>query len=569
MNWLEKYCPEDLDQFFQCKKAVLQAEKWLKEYKIDSSNSKKALLLIGDTGIGKTILANILFKKFNYKKIELNSTDVRSQKKIEDFLKKTLTFKNVVDMFNNGTTPSGILLDEIDTICKLSDKGGFNEFLDILKENQKYELYKKKEPSKTKRPKKVYDKSNYIKLINPIICTTNDISDKKIQELKKYSEVVYFEKPSENEIIQIIDYIYIFKNNQQIDLDSKKEIYNFCNGDIRILIQFLESLFFYANCKPVDLILLKKFMDIFEQKENNIQLFESTKDLFTKKISCKDCDKYFDIDCLLMPLMMYHNSFDYIKNCEEPVIAKVECYKNILESLSIHDTIQTNIFEVQDWNELYDYACFYGTYVPNYHLNKITNKKEISIEFTNLLNKMSQLFVNKKMINNAKNSSGKMHFDIDEIQYITEILSYYFNDYKEKYFDIDTEKKKGKKKGKKDDSDDEDDNEDDNEDDDNDNDNDNSDNDEDKDNNNDEDKDKDKDKNAFKKKKELIKVSRVIKKNIHNIPLVDFMNKYRITIDDLDIILKLEKFNRKIEKRKKKRFTIKLKKDLESYLFHI
>jgi hypothetical protein len=31
----------------------------------------------------------------------------------------------------------GILMDEIDTICKLSDKGGFTEFLDILKQNDK------------------------------------------------------------------------------------------------------------------------------------------------------------------------------------------------------------------------------------------------------------------------------------------------------------------------------------------------------------------------------------------------------------------------------------------------
>jgi hypothetical protein len=46
-------------------------------------------------------------------------------------------------MFNEGNKPVGILLDEIDTICKLSDKGGFTEFLSILKQNEKYEILQK------------------------------------------------------------------------------------------------------------------------------------------------------------------------------------------------------------------------------------------------------------------------------------------------------------------------------------------------------------------------------------------------------------------------------------------
>jgi enolase len=57
-------------------------------------------------------------------------------------LKKALTYKNVIDMFNDGNKPIGILIDEIDTICKMSDKGGFSEFLNILKMNDKYEAIK-------------------------------------------------------------------------------------------------------------------------------------------------------------------------------------------------------------------------------------------------------------------------------------------------------------------------------------------------------------------------------------------------------------------------------------------
>jgi hypothetical protein len=43
------------------------------------------------------------------------------------------------------------------------------------------------------------------------------------------------------------------------------------------------------------------------------------------------------------------------------------------------------------------------------------------------------------------------------------------------------------------------------------------------------------------------------------------MNKYSINIDDLENILKIEKLNQKNEKRKKK-FTLKIKKEISNYL---
>jgi len=46
-------------------------------------------------------------------------------------------------MFNDNNKPVGILMDEIDTICKTGDKGGFTEFLNIIKMSEKYEMSKK------------------------------------------------------------------------------------------------------------------------------------------------------------------------------------------------------------------------------------------------------------------------------------------------------------------------------------------------------------------------------------------------------------------------------------------
>lgn len=50
---------------------------------------------------------------------------------------------------------------------------------------------------------------------------------------------------------------------------------------------------------------------------------------------------------------------------------KIDIYKNIMESLCIHDTIQTNIFVAQDWDELYDIAAIYGSSIPNYNFTRL------------------------------------------------------------------------------------------------------------------------------------------------------------------------------------------------------
>ena len=515
MNWLDKYKPKYLKDFKTNKDEIKKAINWIENYKKDFINTKKVLLIIGLTGTGKTLLADLIFKEYNYQKIELNSTDIRSQKKISEFLKKSLTYKNVVDMFNEGNSPIGVLLDEIDTICKLSDKGGFSEFLSILKMNDKYEIHKKNIDLKKKTKKKNILADEYIKLYNPIICTSNDTNDKKITELKKYAEVIFFEKPNLKDLLLIIDEIFL-DNNQEIECETKLELINYSQFDIRRLIIILENIYYLAEGKIINSDIFNKFKLTYKEKEENIQLIESTKRLISHKITFNECDILFDVDCLLTPLMIYHNSINYIKNTEDNLKKKLDIYKNVLKSLCIHDTIQTNIFELQDWDQLYDIASIYGSFIPNYYFNKLKNKKEINIEFTSLLNKISQMYVNKKLLNSAKYSIGKINYDNDEIIYLTEIVSHYFDNYKDNIND-------------KDDKDNE---------------------------NNEED-------SLSENLNENLNMIQL--KNVNNSELINFMNKYYIGIEGLENILKIEKLNKINEKRKKK-FTLKIKKDISQYL---
>ena len=79
-----------------------------------------------------------------------------------------------------------LILDEIETLCQNNDKGGLSEFIQILKDNLKYEKNKLKEENdknKSKNIKNEKSKVNMNKFIfieNPIICTYTNNNDRKL-----------------------------------------------------------------------------------------------------------------------------------------------------------------------------------------------------------------------------------------------------------------------------------------------------------------------------------------------------------------------------------------------------
>ena len=514
MQWINLYSPKSLDDYYFYKEEIKECIQWFEDYKKNLNETKKVLMIIGHTGSGKTKLAQLLLAHFKYQMIEYNSSDVRSQKKITEIIKKTLAYRNVVDMFNDNKQPVGILMDEIDTICKTGDKGGFSEFLNIIKMNDKYEEYIK-DKDKKKKTTKIINTDDFIKLYNPIICTTNDINDKKIAELKKFSKVIYLNKNVDNEMKGFI--IDVFKqNNVKIEDLAIDEIIKISGNDIRRLLIYLENIYFsfktnHPDLDNINIDFINLFNKVGSEKNEDLQLIDATRNIFYKQNSFYTNEILFDIDCLLLPLMIYHNSIIAVKKSKDDAMKKLGIYKDMLYSLCIHDTIQTSIFEVQEWDEYYDVSVFYGAVLPNYYATQLSDYREnqADLQFTNLLNKISQMFVNKKLLSSAKYCLNKLDLDFDEIIYIVEIIAKFLNDFKNIGDDDDDEGSETKQVKK----------------------------------------------NISNKKTSTQQIPRIAK----------MMNKYKIDIDELETILKIEKLNQQNDVKKKK-FTITLKKEIQKFL---
>lgn len=424
MEWIEQIKPKSIYDINIYKDEIKKCIEWIKTYKENPSLVKKVLLIIGDTGVGKTLIAELLFKEFNYDKIEINSTDYRSQKKFGEFLKKTLCFKNVIDLFNEEKKPIGLLLDEIDTMCISNDKGGLSEFIQILKVNEK--------TSKNIEKKKKVD--NYIKLYNPIICTCINVNDKKINELKKFSQVINIKKITQANFTSLIKKVL-----KDYTFDNKfiKEVYSYFKNDIRSLLTTLNNMITSLKDNIITVDDFDNVKKYIVKKENDVQLIEANYNIFNKKLTLSESMTYYQLETFFLPYMIHQNLFNFLNFSSLTNNNKIEYYSNTLNSICQFDIIQNFSFDVLEWYEFTEYQSLHGVYVPNMILNQKKYKKnDFNIEFSTIMNKISQALVNKKFINNSKYSFKKLNIEIDEVMYVGSYLIEFFYKFKNKYENI-------------------------------------------------------------------------------------------------------------------------------------
>jgi len=104
-NLVEKYRVSKYDELIGQNKAVEEVKVFLKEFP-----KKKALILYGPAGTGKTSLALLTARENNFEILELNASDLRNRLKLEQIVKPATEQKS---LFKQGKI---ILMDEVDCV---------------------------------------------------------------------------------------------------------------------------------------------------------------------------------------------------------------------------------------------------------------------------------------------------------------------------------------------------------------------------------------------------------------------------------------------------------------------
>ena len=420
--WVEKYKPKKLSEYIGNRKEIKQAKEWLEKFKIIRSKAdfeklnfndfSKVLLLSGEPGVGKTSLAHLLLKDAGYHIIEHNSSNIRGKKNIEKFFRKSLSYNYILDIFNDYQTPLSLIMDEIDTLCLGgSDKGGMNELLSIIKEDRKRK-----------------NKENIL-ITNPIICTYNDFSDKKLTELKKYSLHLHIKKP-DNRTLSILLKRIMKGESLKIPSKFQKDIIAYAKNDYRRLIFILEYL--ATNNKEITEESIIELKQKFMEKDKEFNLEETIISIFNQKLKINDMFHIFNNETFKIPLYIHENCINFIKKCSSlEYDQKVEILTQFMNYCSKSDYLHTFIFNKKFWNLFYVNAL-YAVIKPNYLLNdsRLSKTKVKTVKSSSILSKISQKHTNRKLIHNSINSLShiKMKFSKETLVLLGNFMYYNLTD---------------------------------------------------------------------------------------------------------------------------------------------
>ena len=207
--WVEKYRPKKIDDIVGNDEAKALFIEWLK----NKRHTKKAVLLYGPPGVGKTALVNAASREFGFTVVEMNASDTRSEKAINAIAKPATSYRSL-DNFSDSTKTDGnvLFLDEVDGIAGNEDRGGVAAIIKIVEES-----------------------------LVPVIMAANDPDIDKLRPLKKVCLLVRFQQVRIPLIIALLQKICLLEH-VRAEFEALERIAQNSKGDVRSAINDLQSL---------------------------------------------------------------------------------------------------------------------------------------------------------------------------------------------------------------------------------------------------------------------------------------------------------------------------------------
>ena len=394
VSWLEKYRPQTLSEYYISKQQLDIVKKWIKDFRNSTKDAKPFLILYGSTGIGKTTLAYLILKHYNYEIIECNASDIRTKKTIRETIGQIGNISVCIDEYNNFKKIA-IIMDEIEGLSG-GESSSVQEIVDIV--------------TKDKDSKSIIS-------VCPVICTSNSIKDKKMQPLIKNGIVLNINKPSIIFCKKIIDRISK-KENFKVPKSVKNNIINKSYFDYRQIILLLFE--FYQKLKLSSIINESQILclDKDDEVNDNINYDNKKQDKNKKKNNKKNNNNKNNNTIILEEVIIIKQDtikfydeddehFDIIKqiskDCDTP-LDKINYFltnKSNFEDISYMCSYDSNLYYMNLYiniipiiNEIQNNS------LANNSLAITSNKKNL-IEFNKFLYNIYNLLKDADLLNNS------------------------------------------------------------------------------------------------------------------------------------------------------------------------
>lgn len=308
LPWILKYRPRTLDEVVDQEEAKQKIASWLKAWQTGNPPEKRALLLHGPAGCGKTSLVEAAARTLGFEIFEMNASDSRRKADIERMAKiasMTTSLKGKRKI---------VLLDEIDGLDPRTDEGGVEAIVNVIKTTK-----------------------------NPIIMTANNPYQEHLRAIRDLSEVVPMKRLTESNVVTVLE--RICKAEKLVcDSQALKEIAKRSEGDLRSAINDLEAA--AALNKKVTLDTVKA---VSTYRDRSYAPWEALSKLFNAKFLFQAKDAVTSTDLTPDEFITWVN--EHIPTYYEDPYELWRAY----EALSRADVYMGRILKTQNW-DLLSYA---------------------------------------------------------------------------------------------------------------------------------------------------------------------------------------------------------------------
>jgi len=313
MNLVDKYKPKTFADIKGQHIAISKIRLFVKSFP-----AKKAAILYGPAGSGKTSIAYALANELKAEIIELNASDLRNRINLNNIVGNSSQQQS---LFNKNKV---ILMDEVDGISGFYDRGGLQELISLIEQT-----------------------------CFPIIMTANHIWDRKFSQLRKKTEMIEVKALNHGDIFEIIKRISD-KEGAKLSDEVLNAISVTVRGDVRAALNDLQG--------------IEDETTLLAERDREESIFNALKQVFKEAPNPRIVDLYDKLNMPIEEVSLWLEE-NIPREYEGKDLARA------MELLSKADVFKGRIYRQQHWRFL-----VYQNFLLSYGIS--ASKSKIKREFT-------------------------------------------------------------------------------------------------------------------------------------------------------------------------------------------
>jgi replication factor C large subunit len=286
-DWTEKYRPKHLHDIVGNERAMSTLHAWAEKWDKGTIPSKRAVVLAGKPGTGKTSSALALANDFGWTVVELNASDARNEAAIKR-IATAGALNETLDNFGNFTSSKEggrklIILDEADNLYEktegggeLGDRGGKKAIIETIQQ--------------TKQPL-ILIVNNYYDLVKG-----------GGEPLRQLASLIQFYEATSSQILELLKRICV-EEGINADVKALRTIADRSKGDIRSAVNDLQSL--GLNRQQLG----TESLDVLGYRDRETVVFDALREVFKGRTmqASRDCLSGVDVPPETMLLWIDEN----------------------------------------------------------------------------------------------------------------------------------------------------------------------------------------------------------------------------------------------------------------------